>query len=344
MPKKKIFLVAGDLDPKKSYEYNNFLKPLEKMNFEVTCFDFMKILRNSDREKMNLKLLSLVKKHLPSLVIFVPQTDEFIPKIIQRINRYSQTLGYFFDDIWRIKYSLFWARYFSFVTTSDTNGLKKYKNAGISNVIYSPFSCNTEFYHKKNLNKLYDVSFVGGYNPYREWYISYLKKEGIDIKVWGNGWKTKTLTSEEMINVFNQSRINLNLSNNISFNINYLFDFNRSLRKTFHVWKNTLLSIFKTDTKTIEMVKGRHFEINACGGFQLSYSVSGIEKMYNIRDEIILFNSPKDLLNKIKYFLENEDERESIASCGLNRTIKDHTMEKRFYSIFKQIKKLKSID
>jgi len=339
---KKIILVAGDLDPKKSYEFHNFLKPLEKMGNEVIPFDFIKILRVSGREKMNLKLLSFVKEHLPDMVIFIPQKDEFFPKTIDDVGKHSQTLGYFYDDMWRIKYSNFWASHFNFVTTSDIDGVKKFNEAGHTNVIYSPFSCNTEIYCNKNLPKLYDVSFVGGYSPHREWYINNLKKEGINVKVWGVGWGSKMLSSQDMINVFNQSRINLNLSNNICWDIRYLLDFNRSFKKTLHIWKQTFLARRKSDIKTVEQVKGRHFEINACGGFQLSYYVNGLEKLYNIGEEISLFFSPEDLVQKIKYFLKYENERELIASRGLNRTSKEHTMEKRFHFIIEQMKKLQT--
>ena len=51
--------------------------------------------------------------------------------------------------------------------------------------------------------------------------------------------------------------------------------------------------------------------------------------------------SPEDLVKKIKYYLKHEDERELIASHGLNRTSKEHTMEKRFHFILEQMKTLK---
>ena len=330
----KILLVAGNLDPAYSYEFHNFLKPLEKMGHKVLTFDFIKSMNDYGRELMNQKLLYYVKEELPNLVIFVPQTDEFIPNIIDAIGQQTVTLAYFFDDMWRIDFSRFWAQHFNFVTTSDINGIKKFKDAGYENVIYSPFACNTNIYCKKNLPKIYDVTFVGGFNPYREWYINILKKEGIDVKTWGIGWNTKMLSSEEMINVFNQSRINLNLSNNISWDIRYLLNNNRPLRKTLQIWKESILAFRKSDYKTVEQVKGRHFEINACGGFQISYYVEGLEKLYNIGEEISLFVSPDDLVQKVKYFLDHNNERESIAIRGLDRTIKDHTIEKRMNDIF----------
>ncbi|MCG2711055.1 MAG: DUF3880 domain-containing protein, partial [Candidatus Omnitrophica bacterium] len=181
---KKIILAAAPLDPGVSYEYYNFLKPLEKMGWMVIPFDFLARMRVLGREGMNRELLEIVRREKPELVFFIPHTDQFIPEITDEINRYTITLGYLFDDTWRIKYSRFWARHFKFITTSDINGLRKFKEAGFTNVIYSPFACNPDVYRKMNLPKKYDVTFLGQYHPYREWLINYLRRSGINVGVW----------------------------------------------------------------------------------------------------------------------------------------------------------------
>ncbi len=334
---KKIILVAGPLDPAKSYEYHNFQKPLGKLGHEVMPFDFVAVMRAHGREEMNRKLLATVKEYLPDIVIFVPHTDQFIPEIVDEIGRLAITLGYFFDDMWRIEYSRFWARHFNFVTTSDVNGLRKFRDAGFTNVIYSPFACNTDVYCKRNLPKLYDVTFVGQYDPHREWYINYLKRADIDVHVWGMGWPSSMINLEDMINIFNQSRINLNLSNCVSWDIRYLLTPFRAIKSTLRAWRQGMHSISRSDMKTVEQVKGRHFEINACGGFQLSYYVEGLERMYSIGKEITIFISPEDLLEKTRYYLKHEEEREAIANRGYARTRSDYTMGKRFQHIFGQL-------
>ena len=43
------------------------------------------------------------------------------------------------------------------------------------------------------------------------------------------------------------------------------------------------------------------------------------------------------MIDKIKYYLEHNEERESIAQAGYERTIREHTYEKRFNNIFKRI-------
>lgn len=335
---KKVILVAGNLDPATSYEFHNFQEPLQKMRYSVLAFDFIEEMRSHGREEMNQKLLNIVKGHLPDIVIFVPHTDQFIPTIVDEIGQYAITLGYFFDDMWRIEYSRLWARHFKFVTTSDVNGVRKFGEAGFSNVIYSPFACNTDFYEKRDLHKKYDVSFVGGYHPYREWYLNILKNRGINVQIYGLGWgAANMISSEDMINIFNQSRINLNLSNCVCWDIRFLFNPHRSIANIVRVWKRALIGLHRPDMKTVEQVKGRHFEINSCGGFQLSYYVEGLERMYSIGEEIALYVSPEDMIEKIHYYLEHENEREAIAKSGYERTLRDHTMKKRFIDLFSAI-------
>ena len=45
------------------------------------------------------------------------------------------------------------------------------------------------------------------------------------------------------------------------------------------------------------------------------------------------------LIEKIKFFLINEDKRDIIANNGYKRVLKEHTYKKRFESIFKNIQK-----
>ncbi|OQA89894.1 MAG: Spore protein YkvP [Elusimicrobia bacterium ADurb.Bin231] len=307
-----------------SYDYYNMFNTLKKMFGEsVLFFDYMTLFRQKGKQAMNAGLLDLVHAEKPDLVIFSLYQDEFIPEILTRIKEISKTLCYFWDDQWRINFSRKWAPYFSFITTPDYNGLKRWRDFGIQNVIYSPFGCNHYLWKKKDISKKYDVSFVGMYHPYREWLIKMLKKFGFDVYVVGAGWgKDKYTPYQEIIDIFNQSKINLNLSNSISYDVRYIFS-------SFSSAKNTL-QLFKTgDKKNREQIKGRHFEIPGCGGFQISFYIEGLEHCYEIGKEIAIFEDADDLLEKVAYYLSHENEREEIASAGYLRTLEEHTYEKR---------------
>src|SRR5690606_29180250 len=111
----------------------------------------------------------------------------------------------------------------------------------------------------------------GQYHPHRAWYFRQLKKAGIDVNAWGYGWPNGRISFNDMIDVFNHSKINLNMSNCVSWDLRYLLSSPNAI-------KDTLNSLRLADSKTREMVKARHFEINACGGFQLTYYVEGLER------------------------------------------------------------------
>jgi len=58
---------------------------------------------------------------------------------------------------------------------------------------------------------------------------------------------------------------------------------------------------------------------------------------YKIGDEIEVYKNTDDLIEKIKHYLKNDEERKKIAEAGYLRIIKDHTYNRRFEDIFKII-------
>ena len=124
----------------------------------------------------------------------------------------------------RIKFVRKWIKHFDYFSTPDYFMYKSYLSEGINNALYSPFGFNSKVYLKKDLPLKYDVTFVGGFSPYRKWVLHLLEKEGINVKVFGRGWGSDKnwVSQEEMVDIFNQSRINLNLSNAISYDYKFL--------------------------------------------------------------------------------------------------------------------------
>lgn len=338
----KVLLVSmkydyGDKSRGISGDYYYFVEPLKQIVETVLRFDFMTVYKEQGKERMNQTLIDMICHERPDVTIFVPYTDQFMSHVIDEINKHTITLGYYFDDTWRIDYSGFWAKHFTYATTSDVNGIKRWRDLGYNNFVYSPFGCNHRFFVNKNLPKIYDVSFVGVYHPYRSWCLQRLRNAGINVHAWGYGWPNGRLSLEGMVDVFNQSRINLNLSNNLCWDFRYIMSLMKPVRDTLKVIKSALRAASRPDAKTREMVKARHFEINSCGGFQLSYYVEGLERHYRIGEEIALYESVDEMVGKVHYYLKREDEREAVARCGYERTLRDHRMEKRFVELFDAI-------
>ena len=326
----KIFLAImrhgyGDKNRLLSYEYFNFYKTLEAMGHEVEIFDYMEELSILGKSKMNIKMLNRVSNWRPDLAFFSLYTDQFEPNIINKLREYTKTFCFFHDDTWRIKYTQFWAKYFDFFSTPDLHGETKYSKIGLKNFIHFPFGVNNLIYRKLNLTKRYDVSFVGGWHPWRQWAIDRIKKAGISVEVAGHQWPRGEISQENMIKLFNESRINLNLSNSASFNIPYLIS------------SPSAIFNFLISKKRIEQIKARIFEINGCGSFQLSYFIKELSYCYEMDRELVVYKDIDELIEKINFYLKYDKLRESIAESGYERTLKEHTYEQRFLNIFKII-------
>jgi len=316
----------GDPDRGFSYEWNHFYLGLKPSFKEVRFFDYMGELSSRGRDGMHRALQEEVSSYCPDVTIFSLYTDQFSPKVIQQIRQCSKTLCFFHDDGWRKQFVSYWAPHFDAFTTSDPNGLIKYEKRGWKNVVHLPFGVNDALFKPiTNVVKDIDVSFVGGWHPYRQWLVSKLRKEGVKVQAYGYGWPTGMVSTEEMIQVFQRSKISLNFSNCSSWDVRYIFSSFKSL-------KDRLRS-----KKVWEQIKGRHFEIPACGCMQLSYYVEGLEHLFDIGKEIAIYTTPEELLEKCRFYLEHESEREAVAEAGLTRVMCEHRYADRFTKVFSDL-------
>lgn len=302
-----------------SFEHYNFYDTLVHMGHEVIYFDFGTLYRELGKDGMNRRLLEVVKSEKPRLAFFCLFGDEFYPQTLQEISFHTDTttVNWFADDHWRFeKFSRHWAPCFNWVVTTAQSALPKYKRLGYKNVIKSQWACNHFLYRKQDVPLDYDMTFIGQPHGNRREVIQALRDAGIDVRAWGTGWESGRLDQAEMIRVFNASRINLNLSNPV----------NVPRRRRFMVWKNW--------SRPRDQIKGRNFEVPGCGGFLLTGRAENLDEYYSSDREIGVFNSTKELVDKARYFLAHEAERAHIAQAGYERTLREHTYEKRFQEIF----------
>ena len=335
MPKALIAILKYDYGIESrgySFEYNNIYLPICTIlgNRNVILFDYYSEFKLLGKDEMNKKLKEIVVTEEPDFALFALFENEFDEEVISSLRDHTKTISYFIDDPWRVEYAKHWRKYFDYFSTPDYYTYHKYLNDKLTNAIYSPFGFNPDVYKKLELEKCYDVSFIGNYSPFRRWVIDSLKKSGISVNVFGRNWGNygKWVSQEDVVKIFNQSKINLNLSNAIYYDLNFLLHSVLSIKD----WKELLLL-----KKNKEQVKGRHFEINACGGFQLSYFVPGLNLIYEIDKEIAVFESIHHIEGEIKFFLKNDSFRNSIADAGYKRSIKDHSAVDYLNNLIKNI-------
>ena len=319
-----------------STEYIMFYDALLKMGHEVELFDFYTILNSSGKAEMNEMLIKKIELTKPDLVFTYLIKNEIETNTLKIIKeqKITKTLVYFGDDEWRYEnFSSVYAPYFDYIVTTDPDSIEKYRKINCLYVLYQRTGANHRVFKKKNCEKDIKCSYVGAARLDRVKFINKLRKQKIDIKCWGTGWnvsffervinkigigrnifekkyaKTR-LSFEEMCDIFNRSKINLCTSES-----------------------------FRGD---IKQIKARVFEVTASGGFLLCEHVKGIEDFFILDEEIVCYNSFDDLISKIGYYLENDEERNKIALNGYKRTLSQNTAEIRLKEIFHWIEQTNS--
>jgi spore maturation protein CgeB len=156
------------------------------------------------------------------------------------------------------------------------------------------------------------VSFVGAGYRNRRNFLARLASP--DLKIWGNEWDGspsvlqaviqeggRRVSTEETVQIFNASRINLNVHSS-----------------TYH----------EAIDPHGDFVNPRTFEIAACGGFQLVDRRNLLPEVFS-EQEIVVFEDLKDGREKIRHYLDRGQDRREFAEKGRRRVLTEHTYSLR---------------
>lgn len=178
--------------------------------------------------------------------------------------------------------------------------------------ILTQWGVSSYYYRVQDRRYSYDCSMIGQKHSNRGDIINKLYAAGIDIELFGHYWdgfKTNRgyVSFADVPAIFNLTKVNINLSG--AFFVN-----------------------------TPSQVKSRPFECIGCGGFLISTPADGLTDYFVPDKEIVVVNTMAEMIEKIKYYLANDSEREAIAEAGYKRAMTDHTWSKRFDAILAELR------
>ena len=305
----------------KYYAVNQWIGPLKSLFKKTITFDPKEQIFTNGKNNMNAIFLKKVEEEKPDYILFWLIYDEFYIEIYEKIRKLSprtKLINFFGDDDTAFdNISKYKALFFDYNLVFQIDYLNRYKKEGVRGVF--PFiGASTSIYRPIEASKEYEVVFIGTPKSNRYESIKYLLSNGVNIKIAGAGWEKYPefasiwfgkLTVRQSVEIINKSKINL------SFTRNYLdkLHFN-----------------------------SRIFEVMASKSFVISEYFDGYAKLFKNDKEIVMFKDNKDLLDKIRYYLKNDKEREQIADNGYNRTLKFFSYQKQLKYIFQKIRLNKS--
>lgn len=173
--------------------------------------------------------------------------------------------------------------------------------------------------------KIYDLSFVGGIGKFhkrRKKLLSFLVKR-TPIKIWGYGFKSKN----RIKNIAKQI-----LGNRI---------FNKAFQG--EIWGSEMLCILSQSKITLNVhgdiaeghaVNSRMFEATGAGTLLITEWTDSIQEFFVPDEEIVCYKSFDEALDKINYYLRNDDERIRISANGQRKTLENYTYEHMAKKIF----------
>ena len=284
-------------------------EPLKKVFSKVLRYDFGKSYVESGVLKTNNQIVDLVRAEHPKYMLWPSSMYEIQESTFQAIRKEGTlVIGWFFDDECRFDdYSRWWISYLDYVLTVDKESVKKYQEQGAT-AMHLLVTSNPEVFRRLDVEKRYDVSFVGSKIADRGSLVDQLGADNIQVQTFGKGWSSGHVSLDEMVNIYNATKINLCFVKSYAAN-------------------------------TRPQMKDKIFQICMCGGFLLCEYIPGIEEFYEVDKEIVCFRDIEEATAKIRYYLNHEAEREAIAQAGWERVQRDHDQVIVLLRIFEEIEK-----
>lgn len=258
----------------------------------------------------------------PDVLLGIAQSPLFNERFLDELRKSGVVTLYWFVEDFRVLN--YWKRFAShfdiFFSIQAGAFIEELAAAGANNHYYLPVAFDNNFneFPPKSGERA-GISFMGAPYPNRVRVLENLAC--YRPRIYGRGWQLyrvpgvevgdRWVTEAEARTIYRNTKINLNLHSSM-------------------------------DPNTIggDFVNPRTFELAGLGCFQLSDRRELLPPLYS-EDEVVQFDDEADLVEKIEYYLEHEDERERIAGNARRRTLRSHLYEHRVVEMMDAVQKLR---
>ncbi|MBX3325285.1 MAG: glycosyltransferase [Nitrospira sp.] len=315
----KILCVMGEYaygDPSRGegVEHAHFLPALRRLGHQVTFFESFSREPYESFAELNRALLKRVEETAPDVVFCVLMQYEVWIETIRLIRSSGiSVLNWSTDDSW--KYSMFSkliGTEFDLFVTTYPELVGQYHRDGIGSVYVSQWAANAETLTPPVSagSCRYAVSFVGAAYGNRPVMIKKLRREGIDVACFGHGWPEGPVEAKRIGEIVRESQVSLNFSEGAHGNAR---------------------------GASGRQIKARVFEVPGYGGCLLTERAPNLEQYFRVGEEILSFEGEDELVRAVKTLLARPDRRDQVAQNGFERVRREHTYDRRFDDMLKEL-------
>ena len=326
---KKTILFCGPIDkPLNSGRY--MIEGMKQLGYKVIGYDYR---TNKNHEEDLLKIVEMEKP----LYVFTLKGEKLSLGLIERFKESGCIMIFFYPDILIEDWLVSFARVQDFVLTNIEDHVDYFSRLGIKNVKWIHEGFSPKFFGINapgpgNNEKHYaDVAMIGsmGKPIYKKRceLVMQLRRNNIDIKWWGPHLSRQLKNIRYFLGGVHRAWAGKEV---------YMKDFADVIRNT---------KIFIGEDADIPVknryLSNRSFAVIGCGGFYLCRRNPGVEFAYDVGKEIDVFDTDDEMVDKIHYYLKNEDERKRIALAGQKKVFNNYTYKNQMGKIFNWVNEKK---
>jgi len=203
--------------------------------------------------------------------------------------------------------------YFDVFYTNTEQSLPAYESIGVQCRVL-PFAADASFHRPlPNVRRTADVVVVGGARPERKETVARLRATPIKVCTYGQGWRPRWLEV-------------LRLSTAV-----------HGMAQVRAINSAPLYLSFAQTVAGHTNVKVGLFEAAACGVCVLVERFPEVQKYFTDQKEIVLFDSDRDLVEKIQALRKNPEGAQQIGAAARQRVLTEHTWEHRWQKVLEDI-------
>lgn len=213
-----------------------------------------------------------------------------------------------------------------YVFNWDSEFLKDFEGS-----IYLPLGINKKLYKTEFSGYKHNISFVGRpLTEKRQAVLTRLVKEFGEISLfcYEDHFKKSVAEIEEK-NIFTEPELE-------AYKASYK-GFVKTEKELAQIYNSSKININVTE-QGINNINYRVFEVLASSGFLITDEMKDLYTHFEVGKELEIYNNIDDLIDKIRFYLENLDIAHAIARKGRKHVAQNHTFKNRVEKIMKILK------
>ena len=302
--------------------------------------------------RLNAAILRLARAHRPDL-LWAEKQEYLWPSTLEQLRVLGVRSLHFTPDPY---FSLAYKRtsladkclsLYDFVVTCKRYEMDEYRHI-CRQVIYMPLGY-AEAVHRPispadaQVQRVFksDVGFLGAWEPRREELLEAIAQTGCSLKIWGyswdhlidgkwtprRAWRLRMLAGEEPFRIHKNEQLGRALQGGEVYGDAYAW-----------ALSGAKISVGFLRHVCPDQHTTRTFEIPACGSMMIADRTGEHQEFFEEGKEAEFFDSQNELIDKVNFYLKNENARMFIARAGWERGVRSgYSYRQRLLEVLSQI-------